>query len=76
MDSYEIAVNDFYTLYFQYAEGYGWEHRVSLRGYEQENVIEVRNDSGTVIRVKDEDPENVWNRAAADLQSWLNRHKR
>lgn len=75
MDNYQFAVESFYSLYFQNAEGFGWEHRVSLKGNEKENIIEVRDIHGTVIRVKDEDTDNVWRRAKEELESYISRKK-
>lgn len=75
MDSYKEAVDAFYDLYFKHSKQYDWEHRVVLNGYSNENMIEIRDDFTTIIRVKDEDAENIWRRATDELQSWLNRHQ-
>lgn len=75
MDNYQKAVYGFYTLYFQHSKRNKWEHRVALNSY-ADNTIEVRKKDKTIIKVKDEDPENAWRRATDELKSWIERNEK
>lgn len=77
MDSYKKAVDDFFDVYEQHNVAENLELRTQMSIAKNENVLTVFADHGQqmIIRVKDEDSENMWRRGAEELKNYYERNK-